>query len=40
MRDARDAGSNHFCTSYKMFFEHADGKLRQLAEEWKQNRRW
>ena len=40
MRDPRDAGSNHFCTSYKMFFEHADGKLKQLAEEWTENQRW
>lgn len=37
MRDPRDGGSNHFCLSYKMFFEHADSKLNTLAEAWKAN---
>ncbi len=34
--DPRDDGSNHFCRSYIKFFEHADVRLKQLAEEWKQ----
>ena len=33
--DKRDNGSNHFCSSYKMFFEHADSRLQKLANEWK-----
>jgi len=37
IRDPQDKGSNHFCVSYKMFFEHADKKLTTLAEEWKIN---
>ena len=40
IRDPRDEGSNHFCASYKMFFEHADVKLKRLAEQWKQNAAW
>ncbi len=35
VRDAQDKGSNHFCLSYKMFFEHADTKLTELANQWK-----
>jgi uncharacterized protein len=35
IRDARDRGLNHFCEGYKMFFAHADPKLRTLAEAWK-----
>ncbi len=27
-------GSNQFCQSYKMFFEHADTKLREMADAW------
>ena len=27
---------NFFCPSYKMFFQHADEKFKELAEEWKQ----
>lgn len=37
IKDPRDKGSNHFCHSYKLFFEHADKKLTDLAENWKQN---
>ena len=37
IRDPRDRGSNHFCESYKMFFAHADGRLKQLAGEWVAN---
>ena len=35
IRDSRDNGLNHFCESYKMFYEHADEKLQSLANEWK-----
>ncbi len=30
-----NAELNHFCESYKMFFEHADKKFKDLASEWK-----
>jgi uncharacterized protein len=30
-----ESGLNYFCKSYKMFFDHADGFLRSLAEDWK-----
>jgi uncharacterized protein len=33
--DPADNGSNHFCRSYIKFFEHADAKLKKLAEQWK-----
>jgi len=33
VRDVRDGGNNHFCTSYKMFLEHADPILTGLAAE-------
>jgi len=26
---------NHFCKSFKVFFEHADDRLHQMAKEWK-----
>ncbi len=35
-KDARDNGLNHFCLSFKMFFEHADATLKELARQWKQ----
>lgn len=35
IRDPQDLGLNHFCQSYKMFFEHADEPLRRMAEDWK-----
>jgi uncharacterized protein len=38
MRDPRDAGLNHFCRAYEMFFEHADPRLRELAEKWRRAR--
>ncbi len=38
LRDPFDRGSNHFCRSYKMFFEHAHADLQRLAEEWKAER--
>lgn len=32
---------NYFCESYKIFFEHADKKFKELAREWKsQQRPW
>ncbi|RJP33337.1 MAG: anaerobic sulfatase maturase [Candidatus Omnitrophota bacterium] len=34
--DPADHGSNHFCRSYMMFFDHADADLRRLAVEWMQ----
>ena len=34
IKDPRDKGLDHFCTSHKMFFEHADKKMRQLADDW------
>lgn len=37
IRDVSDKGSNHFCLSYKTFFEHADKKLTELATQWKIN---
>lgn len=36
LRDPRDNGLNHFCQSFKMFFEHAHRRLSALAEKWKQ----
>ncbi|MEW6236605.1 MAG: anaerobic sulfatase maturase [Candidatus Omnitrophota bacterium] len=39
LRDLADNGSNHFCLSYKMFFQYADAELRRLAENWKTQRR-
>ena len=35
LRDPRDMRLNHFCPSFKMFFQHAHGRLENLAEEWK-----
>ncbi len=32
--DPGDKGSNHFCQSFKMFFEHADARLQELAKKW------
>ncbi|MCP4728148.1 MAG: SPASM domain-containing protein [bacterium] len=29
-------GLNYLCSAYKMFFDHSDGVLRKLAEEWKE----
>ncbi len=37
--DPADHGSNHFCTSMKMFFEHADERLTELANRWKLQQR-
>jgi uncharacterized protein len=34
VRDQRDRGLSHFCASYKMFFDHADARFRELASEW------
>jgi uncharacterized protein len=35
IRDPQDEKLNHFCQSFKMFFEHADARLQLLAENWK-----
>ncbi len=35
IRDPRDENLNHFCLSFKMFYEYADGPLRKLAEKWR-----
>jgi len=35
IRDPRDQGLNHFCSAYRMFFNHADPHFRQLAEDWR-----
>lgn len=35
IRDPRDGGLNHLCQSYKMFFDHADGRLTELTQQWK-----
>lgn len=37
IRDPRDKGLSHFCESYKMFFNHADKRLKKMAVDWKQN---
>ncbi len=36
LHNPSNAELNHFCESYKRFFEHADSRLKQLATEWKQ----
>lgn len=33
--DPDDCGSNHFCKSYQMFFEHAHATLLRMADNWK-----
>jgi uncharacterized protein len=35
LRDPRDAGLNHFCRGFRMFFAHADPPFRALAADWK-----
>jgi len=35
IRDANGEERNHYCRSFKMFFEHADSSFRELAREWK-----
>ncbi len=35
IRDPSDNGLNHFCESYKVFFEYADERLRIMAQNWK-----
>jgi len=34
IRDPKDNGVSHFCLSYKMFFKHADLRLKEMAAEW------
>lgn len=38
IRDPRDKNLNHFCRSFKMFFEHADGRLCNLAKNWQKQK--
>jgi uncharacterized protein len=40
IRDPQDQGLNHFCQSYKMFFEHADNRLKSMAEDWKRREQY
>ena len=35
IRIPTDKQVNYFCRAFKMFFEHADGRLQKLAEDWK-----
>jgi len=37
VRDPRDKGHNHFCESYKYFFERADSTFKKFAEAYKQH---
>lgn len=39
LHNPSDSRLNHFCPSYKMFFEHADKKFKELAVEWKRRQR-
>ena len=36
IKDPEDHRKPRFCTSYKMFFKHADPTLKQLASQWKE----
>lgn len=36
IKDPNDQRQPRFCLAYQMFFEHADAKMKQLAERWKQ----
>ncbi|MCL4482060.1 MAG: anaerobic sulfatase maturase [Bacteroidetes bacterium] len=36
IKDPNDQRQPRFCLAYQMFFEHADAKMRQLAERWVQ----
>jgi len=36
IKDPNDQRQPRFCLAYQMFFEHADAKMRQLAEQWQQ----
>ena len=38
IKDPRDHKVSHFCAAYRMFFDHADERLNQLAEKWKADR--
>lgn len=39
IRNPQEKGPNHFCRSYKMFFEHADTRLTEMALQWRQGNR-
>ena len=38
LKDPNDNRQPRFCLSYRLFFEHADSQLKQLAEQWKEAR--
>lgn len=35
LHDTKSRKLNYLCNSYKMFFEHADARLKKMADEWK-----
>jgi uncharacterized protein len=37
IRDPQDKGLSHFCESYLQFFDHADSRMREFADRWKQH---
>lgn len=37
IKDPEDMRKPRFCTSYKMFFKHADPTLKKMAGDWKEN---
>jgi uncharacterized protein len=37
VRDPKDYGHNHFCESYRYFFKHADAKLKEFADLYRQH---
>jgi uncharacterized protein len=34
LTDIREKGRTHFCQAYKMLFEHADERFKELAQQW------
>ena len=36
VKDPKDNHQPRFCAGYELFFEHADGKLKNIAARWKQ----
>jgi len=36
IHNSKDPKLSHFCSAYKMFFQHADSRLKKLAVDWKQ----
>lgn len=37
--DSREKKLSHFCEAYKMFFQHVDERLKDLAEKWEQKQK-